>query len=82
MASNLPKAGYHLVVHDADTAKAQKAASEWKNTVVSHGKAEVFRDCDIVITMLPQGKIVREVLLGDRGIAKALKPGFSPLPYC
>ena len=75
MASNLPKAGYRLVVHDADSAKAQRAASEWKDTTASEGKAEAFSDCDVVITMLPQGKIVREVLLGSQGIAKALKPG-------
>ncbi|KAK3075878.1 hypothetical protein LTR53_000452 [Teratosphaeriaceae sp. CCFEE 6253] len=75
MASNLPKAGYKLVVHDADAARAQRAASEWENTTASEGKGEAFADCDIVITMLPQGKIVREVLLGSQGIAKSLKPG-------
>lgn len=79
MASNLPKAGYNLVVHDVDAAKAQKAASEWNNTIVSHGEAEAFKDCGIIITMLPQGKIVREVLLGDKGIANALKPGLTGL---
>jgi NADPH-dependent glutamate synthase beta subunit-like oxidoreductase len=31
MASNLPKAGYKLVVHDADSAKASKAVSEWQH---------------------------------------------------
>ncbi|KAK3679212.1 hypothetical protein LTR78_000773 [Recurvomyces mirabilis] len=75
MASNLPKAGYHLIVHDADTTKAQRAASEWKNTTASDGKPEAFADCDVIITMLPQGKIVREVLLGEKGIGKALKAG-------
>lgn len=75
MASNLPKSGYHLVVHDADASKAQKAASEWKNTTASDGKAQAFSECEVIITMLPQGKIVREVLLGPDGIAPALKPG-------
>lgn len=75
MASNLPKSGYTLVVHDADSSKAQKAASEWPNTTASNGEASAFAACEVIITMLPQGKIVREVLLGSRGIASALKPG-------
>ncbi|KAK1081300.1 hypothetical protein LTR33_004813 [Friedmanniomyces endolithicus] len=75
MASNLPKAGYHLVVHDTDSTKAQRAASEWKNMTASQGKPEAFADCDVLITMLPQGKIVREVLRGSNGIARALKKG-------
>lgn len=75
MASNLPKAGFHLIVHDADSSKAQKAASEWQNTTASKGEPSAFADCEVIITMLPQGKIVREVLLGSEGIAPALKPG-------
>lgn len=82
MASNLPKAGYTLVVHDADAAKAQKAASQWKQTTAAEGRPEAFADCDIIITMLPQGKVVREVLLGPGGIARALKAGASfPPPF-
>ena len=76
MASNLPKNGFHLVVHDADASKAARAAKEWSNTVsASDGNFGAFKSCDIVITMLPHGKIVREVLLGNEGIAKFLKPG-------
>jgi 3-hydroxyisobutyrate dehydrogenase-like beta-hydroxyacid dehydrogenase len=86
LASNLPKAGYHLVVHDTDPSKAQKAAREWKNTTAaasaaasdgssSNGLASAFANCSMIITMLPQGKIVREVLLGASGIAPSLKPG-------
>lgn len=75
MASNLPKAGYQLVVHDADLSKAQKAASSWPNTSASNGSPAAFADCEVIVTMLPQGKIVREALLGSQGIAPALKPG-------
>lgn len=75
MASNLPKAGYTLIVHDADFSKAQKAASEWPNTTSSNGDPSAFANCEVIITMLPQGKIVREVLLGEKGIAASLKPG-------
>lgn len=82
MASNLPKAGYKLIVHDADTAKAEKAAAEWKNTTASHGRPEAFAECEVIITMLPQGKIVREVLLGENGIARGLKAGMYARPIC
>jgi 3-hydroxyisobutyrate dehydrogenase-like beta-hydroxyacid dehydrogenase len=75
MASNLPKAGYRLIVHDVDASKAQRAASEWANTTASNGNPQAFSECDVIVTMLPQGKIVRDVLLGKDGIASALKPG-------
>ncbi|KAK5953648.1 hypothetical protein OHC33_005592 [Knufia fluminis] len=58
MASNLPKAGYKLVVHDVDSTKTDRAAREWKNTVASQGKPETFSDCEVIVTMLPQGKVV------------------------
>ncbi|KAK5205693.1 hypothetical protein LTR72_004914 [Exophiala xenobiotica] len=80
MASNLPRHGFHLVVHDADASKAARAAKEWPNTVSASSSDgnSAFRNCDMVITMLPHGKIVREVLLGNsesEGIAKFLKHG-------
>ncbi|KAK1820203.1 hypothetical protein LTR12_005354 [Friedmanniomyces endolithicus] len=75
MASNLPKSGYNLIVHDTDPTKASRAASSWPNTTASDGNPSAFAPCDLLITMLPQGKIVREVLLGPHGIAKSLKRG-------
>lgn len=78
MASNLPKAGFTLVVRDADAAREQSFASENSNTTVARCASD-FGECDVVITMLPQGKVVREVLLGMDGIAKALKPGMWTL---
>jgi 3-hydroxyisobutyrate dehydrogenase-like beta-hydroxyacid dehydrogenase len=78
LASNLPKSGHHLIVHDADITKAQKAASEWPNTTATSDSSPLssaFTPCSVIITMLPQGAIVREVLLGPQGIAPSLKPG-------
>jgi 3-hydroxyisobutyrate dehydrogenase-like beta-hydroxyacid dehydrogenase len=82
LASNLPKSNHHLIVHDADALKAQKAAREWPNTTAaattnSTGvpSPSAFTPCSIIITMLPQGSIVRDVLLGPQGIAPSLKPG-------
>ena len=75
MASNIPKSGYHLVVHDADSEKVQKAAKEWPNTTAWNGDPKQFADCEVVVTMLPQGKVVRDVLFGKNNIASGLKPG-------
>lgn len=74
MASNLPKSGFYVVVYDIDTARVQKAAKEWENTTASDGSAESFKHCDMIVTMLPQGKVVREVII-EQGIASALRPG-------
>lgn len=58
MASNLPKNGFGVIVYDIDTEKVQKAAEEWENTKASDGSAESFEECDLIVTMLPQGKVV------------------------
>jgi 3-hydroxyisobutyrate dehydrogenase-like beta-hydroxyacid dehydrogenase len=72
MAGNLPKNGYHLVVHDQDQAKVRRAVSEWENTIFGSSPA-AFADCSVIITMLPHGGVVRDVLLGSSGIASSLK---------
>jgi 3-hydroxyisobutyrate dehydrogenase len=74
MASNLPRAGFHLIVHDADPSKAEAFAASNDNVTIA-STSEDFKDVDVLVTMLPQGKIVRDVLLGSSGIAKFLRPG-------
>lgn len=77
LAANIPRAGFHLVVRDADAEREKQFVADLQsqNTSVAAPGPEGFKDCDIVVTMLPQGKVVREVLLGEQGIARALKPG-------
>jgi 3-hydroxyisobutyrate dehydrogenase-like beta-hydroxyacid dehydrogenase len=80
MSSNLPKNGYNLVVHDQDPDNVNKAVAKWKSTSSATSSSgtpvpEAFKDCEVVITMLPHGGIVREVLFGEFGIASSLKPG-------
>ncbi|KAJ9604053.1 hypothetical protein H2200_011576 [Cladophialophora chaetospira] len=74
MASNLPKNGYHLVVRDQDSTKVQNAVSQWSNTA-SGASPSAFSECAVIITMLPHGGIVRDVLLGESGIGSSLRPG-------
>jgi len=76
MAANLARAGYPLMVRDADQTKAQDfTRSHQARVAVS--LAELGRNADVVICMLPTGPIVRSVFLQeeDGALAKALAPG-------
>ncbi|KIW61157.1 hypothetical protein PV05_01314 [Exophiala xenobiotica] len=75
MASNLPRSSFNLVVRDADPAREKEFASKYQNVTIAEPGPNAFKDCDVVITMLPHGKVVREVVLGENGIAKGLKSG-------
>lgn len=79
MAANLIKAGYKLVIYDADPGRA-KAFASTHETGVAENLAELGRNSDVVITMLPDGGIVRRVLCGDDDalqdcVVADLKPG-------
>lgn len=66
MSKNLLKNGYELVVHNRSSASVDALVSlgaESCNT-----PAEVAKESDIVITMLPDSPDVEEVALGDNGI--------------
>ncbi|MBE9637238.1 NAD(P)-dependent oxidoreductase [Salipiger mangrovisoli] len=73
MVENLLKSGFSVQGFDqSEAARAEVAAAG--ATACSSAK-EAARGADVVITMLPNGSIVREVLLGEAGIADALSPG-------
>jgi 3-hydroxyisobutyrate dehydrogenase len=71
MARRLAGAGYQLVVADAVTATLEKFAAE----IPCERDADGLRSCRVVITMLPEGRIVRDVLLGAKGLAPHLARG-------
>ena len=74
MARNLAAAGYELVVRDADPALQESVSTEIG--AVPAADPAAFRDVQAVVTMLPTGQVVREVLLEwDGGLASALAPG-------
>ncbi|KAF2737879.1 2-hydroxy-3-oxopropionate reductase [Polyplosphaeria fusca] len=75
MAACLAKKGYRLAVRDADPARGIKFVEEYPKCRTVPSARDAFIDCDVVITMLPNGEIVRDVLLGENGIAAHLKPG-------
>jgi 3-hydroxyisobutyrate dehydrogenase-like beta-hydroxyacid dehydrogenase len=69
MAANLHAAGFALVVRDFDPARQAKFAAEHLGAIAATAPG-AFAAADIVVTMLPNGAIVRNALLGW-GIAAA-----------
>jgi 3-hydroxyisobutyrate dehydrogenase len=74
MAANLLKGGFEVTVFDA---RAETAAA----FVAQHGGkaaaslADLARDADAIVTMLPDDKIVRKVMLDAGGAAAAMTKG-------
>ena len=73
MSKNLKKAGFDLLVGVRNDAKRKEA--EESGIAVAESFAQVARECDIIVTMLPNSPHVKELLLGENGIAKEAKPG-------
>ena len=74
MARRLAGAGYKLAVYDASKDAVQKFAADTPCDTPAT-LADLARSCRVVITMLPDGYIVRNVLLGNDGVASALAKG-------
>jgi 3-hydroxyisobutyrate dehydrogenase len=72
MARNLARAGHRLTVRDADAARQQRFAAEHAARAADTPSA--FREVEVVVTMLPTGRIVREVML-EWGLGPALPRG-------
>lgn len=73
MAALLARAGYPLRLCDANREAAEAVAAGSATACAS--AAEAARGAAILITMLPDGKIVRDVLLGAGRAADALERG-------
>jgi 3-hydroxyisobutyrate dehydrogenase len=71
MARNLVKAGH--AVTGFDLVKANLDAATGATAAAS--AAEAAKGAEIVVTMLPAGAHVREVLAGKGGVLAAMKPG-------
>ncbi len=73
MSKNLVKAGHELVVCDFNK-HAVAELVEMGAKQAANG-AEVAKECDVVITMLPNSPHVRSVALGENGIADGAHEG-------
>jgi 3-hydroxyisobutyrate dehydrogenase len=73
MALNLQTAGYDVLVHDLERARAapiEQAGGVWADTGV-----ELARSVDVVFTSLPGPTEVRDVALGPAGLLNSLRTG-------
>jgi 3-hydroxyisobutyrate dehydrogenase len=73
MSGHLAKAGYRIRAFDASHETLSAVAAEIGATACASA-AEAAQGAEVLITMLPDGKIVRSVLL-DAGVAAALSKG-------
>jgi len=67
MAQRLAQAGYQMVIADASR-EAVDSFAEKHDCEVPVDNASLSQHCRVIITMLPDGKVVREVLLGEQGV--------------
>ncbi|MBN6046386.1 sulfolactaldehyde 3-reductase [Citrobacter sp. ku-bf4] len=72
MASNLLKQGHQLSVFDIN-ADAVKRLAE-KGAQPARSPAQATEGAEFVITMLPNGDLVRNVLFGKEGVCESLSP--------
>jgi len=73
MAANIAKRGHEVHLFDANPAAAASAAQEMGAAVL--GSLAQSSVAEVIVTMLPDGHAVREVALGEHGIAATARPG-------
>ena len=73
MAKNLMKAGHELVVFDVCKENIDLLTAEGAKGAAS--SKEVAALCQLIITMVPNGPQVQEVVLGKDGVLDGAKPG-------
>ncbi|MBN7807855.1 MULTISPECIES: NAD(P)-dependent oxidoreductase [Agrobacterium] len=73
MAKNLIAAGFTVAGFDLSDASRQALANIGGESFETASAAA--KDADVVITMLPNGTVVRDVLIGKGAVADVLKPG-------
>lgn len=73
MVRNIMKAGYtDVLVWNRSKAPMDEVVAD--GAIASTPK-EIGKSCDVVITMLPNSPQVKEVMLGENGVASYMKPG-------
>ncbi|UWP69778.1 2-hydroxy-3-oxopropionate reductase [Subdoligranulum variabile] len=73
MAKNLLKAGYtDLLVSDLNKAAVEEVVAAGATAATN---TEIGEQCDLVLTMLPNSPQVKQVMLGEDGVAAHMRPG-------
>ena len=73
MCKNLLKAGFEMTVFSRSAANVEPIVAAGAKAVNS--PKAVAESSDMVITMLPNSPQVREVVLGEAGVAQGGRPG-------
>lgn len=74
MARHLAIAGFQVVAADSNPAALERFCSAVQCERAG-SLPDLGRSCRLIITMLPDGRAVRQVLLGESGVAAGLAPG-------
>ena len=72
MAKNMLKAGYDLTVSDLNKAAVDEVVACGAKTASNE---EIGKNCDVVMTMLPNSPHVKSVMLGANGVASCMHAG-------
>lgn len=72
MVRNLLRAGHTVYVHNRSKGPEEELA---RDGAIPADYARMGEECQVVFTMLPNGPQVREVLLGEEGLARHLHAG-------
>ncbi|EFC5427160.1 sulfolactaldehyde 3-reductase [Escherichia coli] len=70
MASNLLQQGHQLCVFDVNTEAVQHLVD--KGATPAANPAQAAKGAEFIITMLPNGDLVRHVLFGENGVCESL----------
>ena len=72
MVKNLLKAGISVVANDVN----REAVEEVVSAGAEEGTySQIGKSCDVIITMVPTGEIVKSILFGEDGVCSAIRPG-------
>jgi 3-hydroxyisobutyrate dehydrogenase len=74
MAGHLARAGHRLTVLDIDRAATERVARE-RGAQAATTAAEVARASEVIVTMLPNGEVVQQVVLGEDGVLQGVRAG-------
>lgn len=75
MASHLVKAGYQLTVFNRTAEKATQWAAAHPGHTAATSPAKAAAEADIVLLCVGKDEDVREVVCGEQGVLKTLRPG-------
>jgi 3-hydroxyisobutyrate dehydrogenase len=75
MASHLARAGHPLQLYDIAPGVAPGLAATLPNAVAAPSPAALAAASDIVVTMVPNGEVVRSLVVGDDGLLQGFAPG-------